>query len=155
MTQPSIAAQVAQLPHLTMAELWARWDQFFDVRPTHHNRHYVESRVAYKLQESAYGGLSKTTRRKLETIGETGVVPNRQRQAEHGIAPGTVLIREYNDREHRVTALPDGGFDYQGQRYASLSAIAKAITGTSWSGPVFFGLKTTQRKASKKAEVRP
>lgn len=56
------------------------------------------------------------------------------------IVPGTVLVREYNEREHRVTALPDGGFDYEGRRFRSLSAVARFITGQHWSGPLFFGL---------------
>ena len=76
----SIAAQVAQLPHLPMQNIWAMWDAHFDERPQHHHRTWLESRLAYKIQEKAFGSLKPTTRRKLEEIGETGVPPMWKRQ---------------------------------------------------------------------------
>lgn len=142
----NVSLQLAQLPDLSMQDLWSLWDEFFERRPTHHHRTYLENRIAYKLQERAYGALSPTLRRKLEKIGETGIVPNQKRAADCSITPGTTLLRDYNGLTHRVTALPDGGFEYQGQTYKSLSAIARAITGTPWSGPVFFGLKPSVAK---------
>lgn len=63
------------------------------------------------------------------------------------IVPGTVLVREHANREHRVITLADGGFEYEGKRFKSLSAVARQITGTQWSGPVFFGLIKTERRA--------
>jgi hypothetical protein len=141
----SIASQIAQLPTLPMDNLWAMWDEFFDRRPGHHHRTYLESRIAYRMQERAFGGLPETIRRKLEKIGETGVVPNQRRRAETQLAHGTMLIREYNGSSHRVTVLIDGKFDYDGRSYKSLSAIARLITGVQWSGPAFFGLKTSRR----------
>ncbi len=92
------------------------------------------------------GGLPSAIRRKLEKIGETGLIPGLDKQADSRLMPGTTLVREFNGIAHRVTALPDGRFEWQGQPYRSLSGVAKAITGTPWSGPVFFGLKTTARK---------
>ncbi len=141
----SITAQIAHLPHLPMENLWALWDEFFDRRPGHHHRTYLENRIAYKLQERACGGLSATLRRKLERIGETGEVPNHKRRNEHQVAPGTVMVREFNGLTYRVTALDDGRFELDGRPYKSLSAVARAITGTSYSGPVFFGLKAPHR----------
>lgn len=141
----SIAAQIAQLPHLPMENLWALWDEFFDRRPGHHHRTYLESRIAYKLQERAFGCLSGALRRKLEKIGETGEVPNHKRRTENQVAPGTVMVREYNGITYRVTALDDGRFELNGRPYKSLSAVARAITGSSYSGPVFFGLKPCHR----------
>jgi len=150
MTPPApannVSLQLAQLPDLTMEKLWALWDEFFDLRPGNHHRTYLENRIAYKLQERAYGVLSPTLRRKLEKIGETGIVPNQKHAADCSLTPGTTLLRDYNGLTHRVTVLPDGGFEYQGQTYKSLSAIARAITGTPWSGPVFFGLKPSAAK---------
>lgn len=67
-------------------------------------------------------------------------------KVEVGLRPGTVLVREYGEREHRVTALADGGFEYEGRRFKSLSAVARHITGSQWSGPVFFGLVKSQRE---------
>jgi len=63
------------------------------------------------------------------------------------IVPGTVLVREHDNREHRVTALPDGGFDYEGRRFKSLSAVARHVTGCQWSGPAFFGLLKSEARA--------
>lgn len=144
--QTNVAAQIAQLSVIPMQNLWALWDEFFDLRPGHHNRPYLESRIAYKLQERAFGGLPHSTRRKLEKIGQTGEVPNHKRRNDAQIAPGATLIREYNGLTHRVTVLEDGRFEYQGKPYKSLSAIARAITGAVWSGPVFFGLKPSSRE---------
>ncbi len=140
-----IVAQIAQLSHLPMENLWALWDEFFDCRPGHHHRTYLESRLAYKLQERAFGGLPGALRRRLEKIGETGEVPNQKRRAESQVAPGTVMIREYNGLTYRVTVLADGQFEFEGRPYKSLSAAARAITGSSYSGPVFFGLKPAHR----------
>lgn len=141
MPTPTLAAQLAQLPQLPMAELWTLWDECFDRRPQHHHRTYLESRLAYQLQARVHGGLPPALRRKLERIGETGVVPNQSQRSEYPLLPGTTLLRDYNGLTHRVTVLPDGRFEYAGRPYRSLSAIARAITGCQWSGPAFFGLK--------------
>lgn len=140
-----IVAQIAQLPLLPMENIWALWDEFFDRRPGHHHRTYLESRIAYKLQERAFGGLPGALRRKLEKIGETGEVPNHKRRNETQVAPGTVMVREYNGITYRVSVLDDGRFELDGRPYKSLSGVARAITGSSYSGPVFFGLKPSHR----------
>lgn len=144
-THASIAAQIAQLPQLPMANLWSLWDEFFDRRPGNHHRTYIESRIAYKLQERAFGALPGALRRKLERIGETGEVPNQKRRNESQVTPGTVMVREYNGITYRVMVIDDGRFDLDGRPYKSLSAVARAITGSSYSGPVFFGLKPCHR----------
>lgn len=142
----TIAARIAQLPHLPMDSLWALWDEHFDERPHHHHRTWLESRLAYKIQERALGGLKPATRRKLEEIGETGILPRQLRRDAHRLLPGTVLTRMYDDVEHRVLVRGPFDFDYGGQRFKSLSAVARHITGTHWSGPVFFGLKSGDKK---------
>ena len=141
----SVAAQVAALPGLPMNDLWALWDQHFPRRPAHVNRHYLESRLAYRLQERAYGALPAGVRRyladrgakhsQIPTPGHTG------RGAEVHLMPGTVLMREWDAREYRVTVTPDGRYELEGRLFKSLSAAARHITGTQWSGPKFFGLK--------------
>lgn len=98
----SVANKVAQLPHLPMESLWALWDEYFDERPQHHHRTWLESRLAYKIQERAFGGLKASVRRKLEDIGETGLLPSRLRREADRLLPGTVLTRVYDDIEHRV-----------------------------------------------------
>lgn len=145
-TQAStIIAQMAQLPALPMENLWALWDELFDRRPGHHQRTYLESRIAYKLQERAFGGLSGHIRAKLEKIGETGEVPNHKRRGTTELAPGTTLVREYNGVTYRVMVMDDGRFELNGHPFKSLSKVAREITGTVYSGPVFFGLKPSSR----------
>jgi hypothetical protein len=107
----------------------------------------LESRLAYRIQELAYGGLKPETVRRLEKLGEEldgGRVDVRKRPANDRPISGTRLIREYQGVAHCVT-VRDDDFEYQGRPYKSLSAIARAITGTPWSGPVFFGLKSSAR----------
>jgi hypothetical protein len=141
----SIAAQLAQLPGLPMDSLWALWDVHFPTRPNHHHRSYLESRLAYRLQELAFGGLPSATRKHLEKIGETGVVPKLSARDTPQLLPGTVLTREWNGALYRVEVLALGAYALDGRRYTSLSAIARFITGTPWSGPKFFGLPTQSR----------
>lgn len=139
--QASIAARIAELGHLPMAELWALWDRYFERRPDHPNRTHVESRVAYKLQEEAFGGLAPETRQRLEAIGakHSKIKPRAKPRTFH-FAPGTVLLREWGEREYRVTVNAEGHFEYEGRSFRSLTAVARHITGQHMSGPLFFGL---------------
>src|SRR5438552_10604801 len=89
--------------------------------------------MAWRLQEKAFGGLDRESLRFLNGLARPGGSPRRQ------LKPGTVLVRDYRGQRHTVTVAPDG-FEWQGAIYASLSAIARAITGTAWSGPRFFAL---------------
>ena len=90
--------------------------------------------VAARLQERAFGGLDRDSLRFLQSLARHERPPRRQ------LKPGTVLVREYQGWRHIVTTVRDG-FDWQGTTYPSLSAIARAITGTAWSGPRFFALQ--------------
>ena len=142
----TVSARIAQLPLLPMDSIWAMWDEHFDQRPNHHHRTWLESRLAYKLQERAFGGLKVPVRRKLESIGETGVLPkNLQREADR-LLPGTILTRIYDDVEHHVLVRGVRDFEYRGQRFTGLTAVAKVITGCPWSGPLFFGLKARSKQ---------
>ena len=142
----TVSARIAQLPLLPMDSIWALWDEHFDQRPNHHHRTWLESRLAYKLQERALGSLKVSVRRKLESIGETGVLPkNLQREADR-LLPGTILTRIYDDVEHHVLVRGVRDFEYRGQRFTSLTALAKVITGCPWSGPLFFGLKARSKQ---------
>jgi hypothetical protein len=89
--------------------------------------------IAYRLQERAFGGLNRESLRFLDGLARHGGSPRRR------LKPGTVLVRDYQGQRHTVTVVSDG-FDWQGATYPSLSAIARAITGTAWSGPRFFAL---------------
>ena len=139
--QASVAAQVAGLACLPMSELWTLWDRYFPRRPQYPNRTHVESRIAYKIQEDAFGGLAPETKRRLQAIGaKHSKIKLRAALREFEFAPGTLLLREWADREHRVTVTADGLFEYEGRNFKSLTAVARHITGTHWSGPMFFGL---------------
>jgi hypothetical protein len=101
------------------------------------------SRLSYRVQELAYGGLKPETRARLEALGEQldgGNVVLRRIRADSRPLPGTRLVREYDGVQHVVTVRADD-FEYEGRPYRSLSAIARHITGTRWNGWVFFGLR--------------
>ncbi len=139
--QTSVAAQIVSLGCLPMSELWVMWDRYFPRRPDYPNRTHVESRLAYKIQEQAFGGLAAETRKRLEAIGaKHSKIKLRAKPREFDFAPGTVLLREWGERDHRVTVNADGRFEYEGNTFKSLTAVARHITGTHWSGPMFFGL---------------
>lgn len=139
----NVLNQLAALKGAPVGELKARWRQLFDREPPPYNRRFLESRLAYRIQELAYGGLKPATIARLEALGETldgGKVQRRKIRADRKPIAGTRLIREWQGVEHTVVVTRDG-YDYQGRPYKSLSAIARAITGTRWNGWVFFGLK--------------
>jgi hypothetical protein len=115
-----------------LAELWTEY--FGAPPPPRTSRALMIRAVAYKMQENALGGLSATTRRILS---KEEVKPARPGRA---IRPGTVLIRQWRGATHHVT-VGEHGVLYRGKPYRSLSAVARLITGTRWSGPRFFGLR--------------
>ncbi len=146
MTDP-ILTRLTALKTTPTPKLREQWRQLFASEPPPFNRQYIESRLAYRIQELAYGGLKPETVRRLEKMGEEldgGRINVRKRPANDRPVSGTRLIRDYQGVEHSVT-VRDDDFEYQGRPYKSLSAIARAITGTQWNGPVFFGLKTGRR----------
>jgi len=139
--QQTVARQIADLGQMSMAELWVLWDRYFRQRPPRPNRTHIESRLAYKLQEEAFGGLAPETRQRLEAIGaKHSKIKLRAKPREFHFAPGTVILREWGEREHRVTVNAEGRFEYEGHTFKSLTAVARHITGQHWSGPLFFGL---------------
>lgn len=145
---PTVAAQLAALPSLPMAELWALWDAHFPRRPAHPNRRYLESRLAYRIQEQAYGALPATLRKMLVEAGaqHSKIKTSTGRSAQPWLMPGTTLVREWDEREYRVTVTPEGLYALDGQVFKSLSAVARHITGTHWSGPKFFGLRERKER---------
>ena len=136
-------ASVLALRSTPTPELKAQWRELVGTEPPPFNRKYLESRLAYRLQELVYGGLKPETKERLRALGEQldgGNVAIRRARADNRPIAGTRLIREWAGVEHCVTVLPDG-FEWAGRPYKSLSAVARAITGTRWNGWTFFGLK--------------
>ena len=140
----SVAAQVAALPGKPTGELKDMWRELYGTEPPPYNRPFLVKRLAYRVQELAYGGLSPQTLARLDALAdeeEERVSGKRRPRKTDRPITGTRLIREWQGVEHQVTVLTDG-FECQGRKYRSLSAIARAITGTRWNGPLFFGLRS-------------
>jgi hypothetical protein len=139
-----IPARLAALKTTATAELKRQWRDLFETEPPPFNRRYLESRLAYRIQELAYGGLKPETIRRLEQLGEELDGGDRRKRTmrvdRDRPITGTRLLREWQGVEQVVTVTADG-FEWQGRPYKSLSAIARAITGTRWNGWTFFGLK--------------
>jgi hypothetical protein len=138
-----VLRRLAALQSASTADLKQQWRELFGREPPAFNRAYLQSRLAYRVQELAYGGLKPETVARLEALGEKldgGNITLRRIRADDRPITGTRLIREYQGVEHAVTVLVDG-FEYEGRPYRSLSAIARAITGTRWNGWTFFGLR--------------
>ena len=143
----SVLARLAALKTATTPELRQQWRDLFDSDPPRYNRRFLESRLAYRVQELAYGGLRPETVERLEALGEAlANGKNVSLRDEHRPIAGTRLIREWQGVEHCVT-VRDQDFEYQGRPYKSLSSVARAITGTRWNGWVFFGLKNQRAKS--------
>jgi hypothetical protein len=139
----AVLAQLAALNAAPISTLKQKWRDLFETEPPPYNRRFLEHRLAYRIQELAYGGLKPETVKRLIALGEQldGNIKVRKARAQTLPIAGTRLIREWQGIEHCVT-VRDDGFEYQGRPYKSLSAIARAITGTRWNGWVFFGLKS-------------
>jgi hypothetical protein len=138
-----VLARLAWIRTAPIAALKDEWRRLYGKEPPPFSRSYITSRLAYRTQELAYGGLKPETRARLEALGEQldgGNVVLRRIRADSRPLPGTRLIRAHDGVQHVVTVRADD-FEYEGRPYRSLSAIARHITGTRWNGWVFFGLR--------------
>ena len=141
----NVLGEVAALPKRSTKDLNVLWRKYFDSDPPQAGKNYLVRRLAYRIQELSLGGLSPSADQLLDTlVGSTEKKSGlKQPVSDNTLTPGTRLIREWNGMEHFVTVM-DQGFEYQGRKFRSLSAVAKAITGTHWSGPAFFGMKRSK-----------
>lgn len=129
-------------------ELQSLWQKLFGRQPSSGlRRETLLPILGYRIQEKAYGGLKESLARKLRELAED-CSTGRKRVVKSMLRPkiGTRFIREWNGRLHEITVL-ESGYEYDNRTYRSLSEIAHLITGTKWSGPVFFGCKHPSRKA--------
>jgi Protein of unknown function (DUF2924) len=144
-----LSAEIASLQSLDLAQLRSQWKLLYEIEaPPHLSRDWLRRAVAYRIQENALGGLKPATRRLLERVAEdarvrkpSNVAPTRK------VGPDTILIREWGGTRHEVTVV-ENGVMFRGKRYRSLSQVARMITGSQWSGPLFFGLKAPAKEAS-------
>jgi hypothetical protein len=139
----SVLAQLAALKGAPAAALKAKWCALFDTEPPPYNRRFLESRLAYRIQELAHGGLKKETVERLRALArQYDCKPGVRAKGRNDRIPiaGTRLIREWRGVQYCVTVRGDD-FEFEGRPYKSLSAIAREITKVRWNGFVFFGLK--------------
>jgi hypothetical protein len=140
-----LAARVLALPECPRAELEAEWRRLWGSEvPRHASRAFLVRAVAYGLQAEVYGGLDSHTLRLLKKAGQANGKPSRPPPSR--LSKGSKLFREWHGETHEVLVL-DKGFAWHGETYPSLSAIARAITGTNWNGWAFFGLKRRAKEA--------
>jgi hypothetical protein len=140
-----IAKRLAALPDLDRAALRDSWRDLFGSSPPFQlRRDLMIPILAYRIQEREFGPLGSPTRTRLRQLGEAF-------EKNHNstiisvpvIKPGTRLVRLWRDEVHLVNVKPNG-YEYKGGHYKSLSQIARLITGTRWSGPLFFGISDDQ-----------
>lgn len=148
----SVLAQISNLKEMPFEDLKLLWWETYQTKPPTNRRPYLERRLAFKLQEDAYRKhnpelMEKNKRRVDQLLKDTGSPRKAGKQIPE---PGTVLIREYQGVQHQVIVTLDEEFEYRGMIYSSLSEIARVITGTRWSGPVFFGLRSATRPKKNK-----
>jgi len=167
-----IPHQLAALRGMTVSQLLERYRDVYGEPSRSRNKDYLRKKVAWRIQELSEGGLSDRARARIDEL--SAHVPVRWRSSGNGAAttapaasealdaatpstrdprlpePGTVISREHDGVEHRVTVLEDG-FEYRGERFASLSKVARAISGTNWNGYLFFSLQRRTRKSAGKA----
>lgn len=134
-------ARLSKLADRSTRDLRAEWRRLFRAEPPYRlSRDLLIRGLAYKIQERTNGGPNAALKRRLRGLAEQlARGDNVVSRAGTALRPGARLVREWRGASHTVTVMEDG-FDYDGQRYRSLSQIAKAITGGHWSGPRFFGL---------------
>jgi len=136
-----ISAEIATLESLDIKDLKSRWSALYDTEPPPRiSRELLIRAIAYRLQEKMFGGLAPATRRRLERVADDLSSRRARPYLARKAAPGSLLIREWRGNAHRVTVHQDG-VAYRGKQYGSLSEVARLITGTRWSGPLFFGLR--------------
>jgi hypothetical protein len=158
-TKTSVEDEIAHLRGLDPKGLRSRWQSVFQRSPPAHlTRHLLFAVIAHQLQADRYGDIDPATRQVLDrTVAkDVGAVMSARLasfdQKRTELAPGTVLVREWDRRSQRVMVMANG-FAWNGQTYDSLSKVAFAITGTKWNGPRFFGLRDKEVRSA--MEARP
>ncbi|MFL6720311.1 MAG: DUF2924 domain-containing protein [Sphingomonas sp.] len=139
MTPVSLDAELTALESMSRAELRAAWSRQVRTTPPNVSTGLLRRALAHHLQSKVLGGVTKAMERKLQEIADG--------HAAARVAPGTRFVREWRGKVHLVTMTDHGSYRWHDKDWASLSIIARTITGTQWSGPAFFGTKQTKRAA--------
>jgi hypothetical protein len=157
--QSSLRAEIAALSRLDLDGLRLRWrNETRRSAPPHLPKYLLLRMLAYRIQANVLGDLDPETKRALDRVArdQKRAASNsaRGRPPPRALKPGTTLVREWEGELHRVAIVADG-FTWGGKTYASLSIVAKAITGTQWSGPRFFGLLNRKSGQAATGETEP
>lgn len=166
--QASISSQILSLQKMTVGQLQKKWLDLYGEPTRSCNRQFLWRRLAWRVQELAYGGLSDRAKARLAELNcdnQTRFLPPRnwnphvpsaqgqkvtigasQVRGPRLLDLGTVITRQYRGQDIKVTTF-EKGFDWEGQTYRSLSAVARAVTGQKWNGWLFFGLTKRKGKA--------
>jgi hypothetical protein len=142
-TDPEVEAELDRLPKTPIAELRSRYRELFRAEPPKaFGPDLLRRSIAHRIQERAYGGLSREHQRLLDQlVRATRAKPNGRLELPRRIKLGSELVRTWNRRTYRVVVM-EKGFAWEGKTFSSLSEIAFEITGTKWNGPRFFGLRS-------------
>jgi hypothetical protein len=142
-TDPAVEDELDQLPAMPIAQLRVRYREVFRSNPPEaFGPDLLRRSIAHRIQEKAHGGLSRSAQRLLDEMMKAyAAKPNGKIVLPRRIKPGSVLVREWKGKSHRVMVLAEG-FAYDGKTFGNLSEIAVLITGTRWNGPRFFGLRS-------------
>jgi len=153
--QQMIADEVAALDEMQYADLRFSWRRLYRAHPPKFlSRDLLEMGVAWKLQERAFGGHSAATKRQLSQLAQTLEAKSDLAKARRvRLRPGARLIREWRGETHEVLVTEDG-FIWRGEKWRSLSIIAREMTGTRWSGPRFFGLNKSAAQSAGASEEK-
>jgi hypothetical protein len=158
---PDAPRQMEELEKMSVGQLADLFRDLYGEPTRTRNKTYLRKRLMWRLQEISEGGLSTRARARIDELGEEFPERWRMRQAALTLAPespkdalkdarlpppGALIEKQIGDTVHRVLVLDGGEFEYEGERFQSLSGIAKRITGTNWNGYSFFGLKTSAKK---------
>lgn len=139
-----IQERLSSLPRLSRDALRQLWKELFGVSAPQLRRELMIPILAYRLQEQLFGSLSARSRTRLAQQARAfGTKSSSSTTTQTVLRPGTRLLRQWNNHVHLVS-VENSGYEYRGARYQSLSQIARLITGTRWSGPLFFGIKGKQ-----------
>jgi len=145
--QAGVITEIETLQKMTVGQLRLKWRELYGEDTRSGNREYLWRRLAWRVQELAYGGLSERAQVRIKELGDDlRMLPSRRWQPAEGPVrdrriprPGVVLSRRYHGQEIRVTVV-EQGFEWNGRRFRSLSALAREVTGQRWNGLLFFGL---------------
>jgi hypothetical protein len=142
-TDPAAEAELDRLPKTPIADLRKRYRELFPTEPPKaFGPDLLRRSIAHRIQEKAYGGLSHQAQRLLDQLIKAyAAKPDGKIVLPRRIKPGSVLLREWKGKSHRVMVLADS-FAYDGKSFGNLSEIAGLITGVRWNGPRFFGLRS-------------